>query len=78
MFLPIIPGIWEEEDANNVLIPPRKIVIIMLPATHSTVTEAIEGILRKGIAPFLSTQFIIPQQVRTLFTLFNILYSSDA
>jgi len=26
-----------------VLIPPWKIVIIMLPTTHSTVTEAVEG-----------------------------------
>jgi hypothetical protein len=41
MFLPIIPGICEEEDASNGLIPATKIVIIILLATHST--EAVEG-----------------------------------
>ena len=43
LIMTIIPGILEEEDANNVLIPPRKIVIIMLPTRHSTATEAVEG-----------------------------------
>jgi hypothetical protein len=40
---PLIPGICKEEDANNGLMPPRKIiVIIMLPTTHNNLAEAVE------------------------------------